>query len=82
MGTTEHQRGKKQHPPQGGDDARKQHAPSRHGHGGGQGEPEHKRGSHREEPAPERQPESETDWPEPVRSPGEEFSSDSDDDRD
>jgi hypothetical protein len=78
---TEHQRGKNKPPHHGGgEDARKQHAPSRHGHGEGQGEIEHRRGSHRTEQPPERQPDSETDWPEPGRSPADELSSDDDQD--
>jgi hypothetical protein len=75
----EHQRGKNKPRHGAGDDARKQHAPSRHGHGEGQGEPEHRRGAHREEPAPERQP-SETDWPSQERVPSEELTSDDDKD--
>jgi hypothetical protein len=76
----EHQRGKGKPHHGGGEDARKQHAPSRHGHGGGQGEGEHRRGAHREEPAaPERQP-SETDFPTQERVPSEELTSDDDQD--
>jgi hypothetical protein len=78
MGNIEHQRGKNRPPHRGGgEDAHKQHAPSRHGQEGpGQGE--QRRGSHRGE---EQRPEpSETDFPNQQRSPSEELSSDDDND--
>jgi hypothetical protein len=80
MGNIEHQRGKNKPPHRGGgDDARKQHAPSKHhGEGQGQGDVEPRRGSHRQEEQPEP---TETDFPNQERSPSEEFTS-SDEDRD
>jgi hypothetical protein len=76
MGNIEHQRGKNKPAHRGGgDDAHKQHAPSRH-HGEGEAEP--RRGSHREQ-RPAEPPE--TDFPNQERSPSEEFIN-PDDDRD
>jgi hypothetical protein len=76
MGNIDQQRGKNKPPHRGGgEDARKQHAPSRHGHEGpGQGE---KKGAHHREEQPEP---SETDFPNQQRSPSEELSSDEDHD--
>jgi hypothetical protein len=75
MGNIEQQRGKNKPPHRGGgEDARKQHAPSRHPHEG-HGEGEQRRGAHWTEESP--QP-SETDFPNQQRSPSEELSDDND----
>ncbi|HVU52767.1 MAG TPA: hypothetical protein VHL80_18930 [Polyangia bacterium] len=76
MGNIDQQRGKQKPPHRGpAEDARKQHAPSRHGHDGhGQGEP--RRGAHHGE---ERREPSETDFPNQQRTPSEELSRDEED---
>jgi hypothetical protein len=76
MGNMDQQRGKNKPPHRGGgEDARKQHAPSRNPQGGGN-ESDPRRGAHHAEPSPERQPEPE--FPEQERIPSEELSTDED----
>jgi hypothetical protein len=75
MANEQHKRDKNRPPPHrgGGDDARKQHAPSRHGTGEGEGTGHHRGAHHRQETPPETPPQTQTDWPPPERSPSEEL---------